>query len=140
MPYRNLKELGFRKPQLISTDKEINKKFVLSVPRESGVYVVMVQCDIKRLRGQSNILYIGRSRNLQRRMKYLLKYFLPADFVGSWGRHTARDAIKTIITETDHKPEISYRVFSNYKDMESVLLQAYCKNHIEGPPLNNQRK
>jgi len=75
MPYRNLKELGFRKPQLISTDKEINKKFVLSVPRESGVYVVMVQCDIKRLRGQSNILYIGRSRNLQRRMKYLLKYF-----------------------------------------------------------------
>jgi hypothetical protein len=140
MPYRNLKKLGFCKPTLISLEKEINQNFVLSVPCKSGVYIVMIQNNIKRLRGESNILYIGRSRNLQRRMKYLLKYFLPSDFVGNWGRHTARNAIKVIIEETDYKPEITYCVFDNYKEMESRLLQAYCKNHIEGPPLNNQRK
>jgi hypothetical protein len=140
MPHELLKKFSFGNRIAISRDEQQNMQFVLDTARSCGVYVVFADRKIERVRGESDILYIGRSGNVQRRMKYLLKYFLPADFVGNWGRHTARDALKVIITETDIKVSVAHTFCGNYKEVESELLQKYCKVHIEGPPLNNQRK
>lgn len=140
MPYHELKNFKLSDKVQITSDIIRNKDFVLSVPPLSGVYLITADKEFERIRGNSDILYIGRSGNLRTRMKYLLKYFLPLDFVGNWGRHTARDALKTIIEETKIKIFLSYVTCQNCKDIETLLLQKYCKNHIESPPLNNQRK
>ncbi|MCK5061931.1 hypothetical protein KAR28_05295 [Candidatus Parcubacteria bacterium] len=141
MPYTILKKFKLSKKLIVSSDKlEKNRELVLSLPQIGGIYIVSTDKELERLWGKSDILYIGQSGNLRRRMKYLLKYFLPSDFVGNWGRHTARNALKVILDETDTKVYISYVTCSNYKKIETRLLQKYCKNHIESPPLNNQRK
>ena len=80
-------------------DYLVNKELVLSMPKVGGVYIVTTDNELERLKGKSDILYIGRSGNLRRRIKYLLKYFLPPKFAGNWGRHTARDALKIILEE-----------------------------------------
>jgi len=140
MPYTILKKFKLSKKLLVFTDKSKNKELVLSIPAVGGVYVVTANKEFERLRGGSDILYIGRTGNLRRRIKYLLKYFLPKEFAGNWGKHTARDALKTILEETDIKVFISFVECKNYKEIETLLLQKYCKNHIESPPLNNQRR
>ena len=140
MSYQILKQFKLSNKELVTKDLQKNKDFVMSVPTNSGVYIITANKELERLRGKSDILYIGRSGNLRRRMKYLLKYFLPPEFAGNWGRHTARNALKTILDETDTKVYISYVACSNYKEIETKLIQKYCKNHIETPPLNNQRK
>ena len=139
MPYQILKKFKLSAKKQISTDLIENKDYVLSVPTKSGVYVVSTDYEVSRLRGKSDILYIGRSNNLRRRMKFLLKYFLPLGFVGNWGKHTAREALKIILEETDINVYIAYTVCGNQKAVEKKLLQKFCKNHIETPPLNNQR-
>lgn len=140
MPYSALKQFNLSKKELITRDFDKNMNLVLSAPACSGIYMVTTDRELERVRGRSDVLYIGRSGNLRKRMKYLLKYFLPADFAGNWGRHIARDVLKTILDETDLKVFISYATCGNYKQVETLLLQKFCKNHIEGPPLNNQRK
>ena len=140
MPYSILKKFKLSEKLIVSLDKPKNRELVLSLPRVSGVYVVSTNKELERLRNKSDILYIGRTCNLQKRIKYLLKYFLPPRFAGNWGRHTARNALKIILEETDIKVYISYVVCGNYKKIETKLIQKYCKNHIETPPLNNQRR
>ncbi len=140
MPYTILKKFKLSEKVQVLEDETKNKELVLLIPKLSGIYIVTANKEFERLRGKSDILYIGRTGNLRRRMKYLLKYFLPPKFAGNWGKHTARKALKTILEETDIKVYISYVTCSNYKEIETKLLQKYCKNHIESPPLNNQRR
>lgn len=140
MPYSNLQQLGFGNKFVISEDKETNKRFVESVPFKSGVYAIVADKPISRLKGKSEILYLGKTSNLRRRLKHLLKYFLPDYYVGRWGRHTARKMLKIIFEETDIKPAIVYLVHSNPRVAERKLLQGYYLTHLETPPLNNQRR
>ena len=140
MPYTILKKFKLSERFLVAVDKLRNKDLVLSMPNLSGIYIISADKELERLRGKSDFLYIGSTGNLQKRIKYLLKYFLPPEFAGNWGRHTARDALKIIMEETDIKVFISYVTCGNYKELETRLLQKYCQNHIETPPLNNQRK
>lgn len=135
-----MRTLEFCEEAEITLDINKNKELVLAIPRKSGVYLIVGDKRIKRLSGESDVIYIGRSGNLHKRIKYLLKELLPSDFASNWGRHTAREALKKILESTDIKTRIKYSVCSNYKELETKLLQKYCKDHIEGPPLNNQRK
>ena len=136
-----LKKIKLSEKLIVFLDElEKNKELVLSLPRVGGIYMISTDKELERLRDKSDILYIGRTSNLQKRIKYLLKYFLPSEFAGNWGRHTVRDALRIILKETDIKVYISYVVCGNYKEIETRLLQKYCKNHIETPPLNNQRR
>jgi len=138
--HNDLQKLGFCDDCQIAQEINVNKKFVESVPADSGVYVLLADKNLPRLAGESNILYIGRGSNLRGRIKHLLKYYLPKDYAGNWGKHTAREALSRIIETTNMMPSISYVACTNYKDLETKLIQSYCKQHIETPPLNNQRK
>lgn len=140
MLHNLLKKFNLSKKFQITKDRDRNKELVLMFPKENGIYILTVDKELERLKGKSDILYIGRSRNLRNRAKFLLKYFLPKDFAGNWGKHTAREAVKKILEETDINLYIQYTTCDNCKDIETLLLQKYCQNHIETPPLNNQRK
>ncbi len=140
MPYRNLKDLGFTKEYMISGNKEENLNFIKNAPRNSGIYIILADKDIPRLKGQSNVVYIGKSDALCDRLKNLFMYLLPYGVYDRIGPHTARKALMKIIEETDLKLSISYIKHENPRELESKLIVAYCNNHIEPPPLNNQRK
>ena len=140
MPHRNLKDLGFTKEYIISENKEDNFNFIKRVPRESGIYVILSDKNIQRLKDQSNIVYIGESDTLCDRLRNLFMYLLPHDSFNQFGPHTARKAMMKILEETDLKLSISYIKKDNPRELESKLIVAYCNSHIEPPPLNNQRK
>ncbi len=138
--HNDLQKLGFCEEYQISQDIYANKKLVESVPTNSGVYVVLADKNIPRLVGESNVLYIGRGSNLRQRIIDLLKYYLPKNYTDKARKHTAREALGRIIEDTDITPSISYVACTNHKDLETRLIQSYCKQHIETPPLNNQRR
>jgi hypothetical protein len=140
MPYNTLKKFKLSDRVLITNNFEQNKNIVMSMPACGGVYLLTTDRELERLKGASDILYIGRSGNLRKRAKQLFKYLLPEDFADWKGKHTASVAVEKILKETSIKIFISYVTCGNYKELETELLQKYCKNHIETSPLNNQRK
>ncbi len=72
MSYTILKKFELSEKLIVSLNElEKNKKLVLSLPRVGGIYVVLVNKEFERLRDKFDILYIGRTCNLQRRIIYL---------------------------------------------------------------------
>lgn len=107
-----------------------------------GVYVVRADRPIPRLKGESDVLYIGEG-NVKNRVEELVKRFLPP----SWKRnitvsHTARNDLERALDELGISIEISY-VKCNSKEeakgLENKLIWIYRQDHIESPPLNNTR-
>jgi excinuclease UvrABC nuclease subunit len=140
MSYRNLKQLGFSNYYSISPNKENNLFYLKNIPRVSGVYIITANKKIPRLKGGSKIIYIGKTNNLRNRIKILFKHLIPENTYKISYNHTAREGLMEIINETEYSPSIIYLEYSKPKKLESKLLLAYRKCHIETPPLNNQRK
>ncbi|MFH0972827.1 MAG: hypothetical protein V1768_02430 [Patescibacteria group bacterium] len=143
MHYKDLKDFGFLNGDneyIIFDNKEKNLSFIKKVPNESGVYIIFANREIQRLKGKSNIIYIGKSEALRDRLKDLFMYLLPYGAYDYFRPHTARTAMMKILKETNLKLTISYIKKSNPREFESRLIVKYCNSHIEPPPLNNQRR
>jgi len=160
MDSRTLKQFGFKEWLKISKDKDKNRELILKLPRKKGVYVIRANRCIPRLKGESDIIYIGEG-TIQYRVQQLLEKFLPVNFRSDY-KHTASEEIERILNETDLKLEVSYvtidiekhvakileSIFPSFfrfnekelaKELERILLKLYCSDHIELPPLNRRK-
>jgi hypothetical protein len=136
----DLKVHGFSNWIKIQTDYESNKKLVLRLPKDKGIYVVRAKVQIPRVKGDSDIIYIGQGV-IKHRIQALLRSFLPPHFRDYMNKHTAREEFERLIREQEFELELCYVLTSeDPKAKESHLLHKYCEDHIEPPPLNNTRK
>ena len=99
------------------------------LPELPGVYEVRFKnYSFPRLRGMTNILYIGCTdkRGIRKRLKSLIK-----------GRHIARKRIRKIADELQKELEFRYKVTFLAKQAEAELLREYQEKHLELPPCNH---
>ena len=136
----DLKRYGFNDYFRIEANRQRNKELILGLPKEKGVYVIRVGRPVPRIKGESDIIYIGQGV-IQRRIQALLRSYLPLPFRDYMNKHTARELFERVTSELNLQPEISYVLLGQKsKELESRLLRDYCLSHIEPPPLNNTRK
>jgi hypothetical protein len=112
--------------------KKWNQDIVWDAPLGPGIYVFRLANGktIQRLKGDSDILYIGSSTKLRNRFKGHLK-------VVSVERNTAY-RLQRVEREIGHLG-VSWESHDNAdkaKDVERLLLTEYEADHIEFPPLN----
>lgn len=86
---------------------------------------------IQRLRGKSDILYLGRSgtinnRTIRRRLLELLR-----------NHHVAAPRVKRLREELAFQLEFSFAETKEPESTEKLLLMSYEKEHYELPPLNH---
>jgi hypothetical protein len=104
------------------------------VPRSAGVYVLrMTGAEIGRVKGMSDIIYIGKSRNLRRRLG---QHMRAHDDTRNIGYRISRIAKELAPLEVGWKCFADQREASNW---EIRLLERYADDHIEFPPLNRQQ-
>ena len=138
---KDLKKFGFSAWTKIIEDYAYNRNLILKLPKNKGTYVIRADKSISRIKGQSDIIYIGQGK-IQSRIQQLLRSYLPINFRNYSNKHTAREAFERILNETELELEFSYVVVDTeeVKEIESRLLKLYCKDHIEPPPCNNTRR
>ena len=138
---KDLKKFGFSAWTKIIEDYGYNRNLILKLPKNKGTYVIRADKSISRIKGQSDIIYIGQGK-IQSRIQQLLRSYLPINFRNYSNKHTAREAFERILNETELELEFSYVVVDTeeVKEIESRLLKLYCKDHIEPPPCNNTRR
>jgi hypothetical protein len=103
-------------------------------PKEFGIYKIRQTNGVlvTRLRGKSEILYLGRSgttanRTLRQRLLELVRY----------GPHIAAGRIKRLKEELGLHLEFCYAETKEPVSAEKLLLMLYDKEHYELPPLNH---
>jgi len=98
-------------------------------PPQPGVYVIRKAGGMPfgRLSGQSDILYIGKSKNLNKRIK---NYLSP-------GRRKTAARVKQMSEKIDM--EVAWYLDDSPSHRELLLLRQYWKDHDELPPLNHSR-
>lgn len=138
---KDLEKFGFSTWTKVMKDYDDNRDLILKLPKNKGIYVVRADKPISRIKGQSDIIYIGRGR-IQSRIQQLLRSYLPINFRNYLSKHTAREAFDRVLNETELELEFSYVIVhtEEVKETESRLLKLYCKDHIEPPPGNNTRR
>lgn len=115
-------------------------KTVFSTPEakinKEIVYIWATDKNISRLKGESNIIYIGKTINSihDRHFKYA-----NLEATGRRNRPRYKHIIESFgpisFYVTNYKD-----IGSNVKDAEKKLLQAYFDDHLEYPPLNRMGK
>lgn len=122
-------ELKITEENIELIQKETHKK--------NGVYVVKVSKSIKRVKGKSDIVYIGRGV-LNNRLRRLLKLF-PAYVTKKTKKQRllfARKALLNLVIHLNADVWVTYKITDRHKELEKELLQRYQDDHIELPPLN----
>lgn len=114
--------------------ERFSKTTVDRARREPGVYVFRLAegRTFPRLVGESDLVYIGSSTSLQRRLRDHLR---PREDERDIGYRLKRveDQVSAL--------ELAWKTFETYGDAETLeweLLEQYQRDHIEFPPLNRQ--
>src|SRR5260370_32446501 len=105
-------------------------------PRKPGIYVFRLNQAINRLKGKSDIVYIGSTVKGRRTIQDRLKDHLGVRKVE---RNTAY-YLERVQREVNTL-EVSWKALETHDeamDEERVLLVKYMADHIEFPPLNRQ--
>jgi hypothetical protein len=105
-----------------------------NIHNKKGVYVIKGKIPIGRIKGKSDIIYIGQG-SLKGRLYAILGYFYGKSNERTWP-HTAKKEIFRLLSEEKKNLFISYRTTKSCKKLEKRLLHKYEKDHIELPPLN----
>ena len=105
-----------------------------NIPIDRGVYIIKTETSVGRVRGKSDIIYIGQGR-LKDRLYAILGYFYGKSNERSWP-HTAKKEIFRLLSEEKKNLLVSYHITKACKKLEKELLHEYEKDHIELPPLN----
>ena len=101
-------------------------------PKERGVYVIRGKDGrlFDRVNGESDIIYIGSSKNLRRRMK---QYFKPIRKASSPTQRIKRFSelyqLEVAFAQTPDQEEPTF--------YEAIALQEYWTAHHEFPPVNH---
>jgi hypothetical protein len=105
-----------------------------SLPATSGVYAIRNGTDYNRLRGQSDIYYIGCATNANGLRFRIYQMFHPGP---------TQSTNKRVLKELSETPTLEISYFetptANAKMLESALLERYENEHGELPPGNRRR-
>jgi hypothetical protein len=129
---------GWTVLELNSVEKKEVKK---NIGNDTGIYIIRCDKKIQRIKGESCIIYIG-SGGLRTRLISLLDFSFVEFLNETKRKHTAKSSLKRIHDELDFKIEVLFIKVRqpSAKEIESQLIEDYCLNHIEPPPLNHTRK
>jgi len=130
MDARELEQAGFRRWYPLIQNGRVVEDTIEQIPNREGVYVIRLGKPIPRLKGESEILYIGAGK-IQDRL-----YAICARFYGVEYAHTAKDELYRVIQEVAPDCWVSFTITDNHNQLEKDLLHRYSKDHIELPPLN----
>jgi len=116
-----------------STRRSLNKSTLSEIPKQSGVYRIVTKGPFGRLRGQSNIIYIGCSckgtQGLWLEIGNLLnpqrKHFYTLKAIREFGLQLEYEYVATTAKRA--------------KDIEYHLLDHYGSKHLELPPANRAK-
>ncbi len=110
----------------------LNKITVSDVPyKQGGVYAIRLKTALERKIGKSDILYVGSSDNLKRRIF--------GNYLGGVGGKTTQRIHKLLFEEGYSKrTEISWAITENFRELEKDLRIGYLREHKELPPWNKQ--
>jgi len=139
MESKDLETFGFNPWMRITNNYAHNGDLILKLPSEMGVYAIRADKLIPRIKGECDIIYIGQG-NIQSRIQSLLRSYLPSNLRNYWSKHPARGGVERVLKETKLNLELCFKESKTAQEIESKLLEGYCKDHIEAPPLNNTRK
>lgn len=91
-----------------------------------GIYIISTNFKFPRLKGKTDILYIGKASNLRRRLL-------------TFPKQKGRTAIKRflILERNGFKLLFSIKKSNHPKELEKRYLVLYEKLHLELPPLNH---
>lgn len=137
MNSKNLVSVGFKKWVAFKPmdKKKFNEK---EFPEETGVYIIRLEGGkpVKRLKGESDIIKIGQTKNIKKRM---WAYLNPNRNLSGPKKVTAR-RIRRPIDEEGYKFEVAFRMVSDKdasKRIQGGFLKKYEDEHLELPPLNS---
>ncbi len=101
------------------------------VPAQKGVYVIRLANarKIGRLKGESDILYIGSNQSEGGLKQRFSHYFHPGPT--QWTNRRVHDLMEK------YSMEIAWFVCKNPVNLENSLLKQYVKDHDELPPINH---
>lgn len=106
-----------------------------SIPKKPGVYVFRLNRRFGRLKGESDILYVGHTENLEHR-------FIDNYYRGKGGKTTKRIHFYLVNKGyTDHV-DVSWKLTNDKqtaKAIEEELRRKYELDHDELPPWNRQK-
>jgi hypothetical protein len=114
------------------------RKAVDHAPEKPGVYIFRLirTPTLARLKGHSDIIYIGSTKKGERTLRDRLKDHLrPRGDKRDLGYRLKR------VTDEAGSVEVAWRVFDSHdsaQECERQLLKRFEKDHIELPPLNRQ--
>ncbi len=107
----------------------------------SGVYVIKIDEEICRLYGSSDIVKIGETKNINKRIWRYLKPFDTEKLKNKKNKQTAY-RIRKAYEDLNYKFQVAWKKKSgrgNRKKYEIELLDKYLYEHYELPPLNMKR-
>jgi excinuclease UvrABC nuclease subunit len=130
----DLSEHGFA--AWLPFNRKAEASLIAAVPKTRGVYVIRCCCrEYERVRGASDILYVGSAANRQGLRMRLRQYFHPGPTQRTNRRILAIVAecndFEVAYAETGSAPEA--------RSLESELLGRYESDHGELPPENRRR-
>jgi hypothetical protein len=103
---------------------------------ESGVYIFISNNSIQRLVGESNILKIGQTSNLKRRMSAYFREENPDKLKNKKKRQTAYRLSRYLRLINNCTLLFMPAPLGELKSIEKSFLKQYYENHYESPPLN----
>jgi len=105
------------------------RKGVVDVPVAPTVYVIRFNRKFGRLKGESDILYIGSTSDLHHR--------IVENYLRGRGGKTVKRIRKYLLNKGYLEvAEVSWIVTENHEELENRLLKEYEEYHHELPPWN----
>jgi|Deesub1362A_J573_1020465.scaffolds.fasta_scaffold01520_8 hypothetical protein len=113
---------------------EITDENLEKVPKKKGVYQLRTNLPIKRLKGETDILYIGCGDFYDRLSCFEELEDVKKDDI--W-LHDVRPRLRNYIKNfPDAKVEFRFIITDKYEEYEGDLLDEFEKKHLELPPFN----
>ena len=109
----------------------LDEKIIRHVPKHPGVYVIrnsQGRC-FGRLKGKSDILYIGSTQAKNGLRQRLQQYLHPGPT--QWTNRRINQLVEK------YQMEVSWSLSSEPRNFEHQLLKKYLNDHDELPPLNH---
>ena len=105
-----------------------------SAPKQSGIYIFRMargEC-FRRLKGESDVLYIGSAEGKRGLRERLQQYLRPGPT--QWTNKRIHEMAKK------YDMEIAWYLCGEASNLELQLLRRYFEDHDELPPLNHASK
>jgi hypothetical protein len=115
----------------ISKWHPFNKETVKDAPVQHGIYIFRIAQSKRfgRLKGESDILYIGSTKCNRGLRGRLEQYFTPA--------HSQLTNIRIHAMAKKYDMEVAWYPYTEAGNLEHQLLRRYIGDHDELPPLNH---